>query len=405
VSRGDESRLTLPAELPVGNPAALTPLDLATANMLGHEPRERLPRKRRASLRQVLYDVIEPALASGRCLVSFSGGRESAVLLASATAAARARGYPDPIPATLRYPLASASREVRQQERAVSHLGLSDWVRVEIEDELELVGPYARRALAAAGVLFPVTSYALLPLLDRARGGWLLAGGAFGDFFAYWRWGRLADVVAGRRRPRRRDLRQFALAALPRPAREHLVRARFNYKPLPWLRKDAAREVEQLVAEETAAVPVRFHSALARQRLLRCYGGMRASLDALANSSGARLLMPFRTEVCIAAAAAEGGRLGFGDRNQSAVRLAGELLPDELLTRSNVVAEQRSSSAHGRGSSPHAGPEAASTLPSSTRRRCTGPGREGSCRGPRRCSSNSPSSTTADWPKIQVGEK
>ncbi len=50
-------------------------------------------------------------------------------------------------------------------------------------DELELLGPYARRALAEAGLLFPATAYAFLPLLDLARGGSLLAGGGLTDFF------------------------------------------------------------------------------------------------------------------------------------------------------------------------------------------------------------------------------
>ena len=130
MSSGGDSRLTRPGELPLGNPAGLTPLDLATANMLGHETRDRLPRCRVSSLREALFDVIEPALASERCLVSFSGGRESAVLLACATAAARARGYADPVPATLRYPGRSAEREARLQERVVVHLGLDDWERV-----------------------------------------------------------------------------------------------------------------------------------------------------------------------------------------------------------------------------------------------------------------------------------
>ena len=116
----------------------------------------------------------------------------------------------------------------------ITFLGIREWERVDIHDEFELVGPYATRALEEAGVLFPVTAYALLPLLDLARGGWLLAGGGLGDFFAYWRWGRVVDVLARRRSPRRRDFRQLALVASPRPVRERILRARYRLAPAPW---------------------------------------------------------------------------------------------------------------------------------------------------------------------------
>ena len=153
------------------------------------------------SLDETVNDILEPALATGRCLVSFSGGRESAWLLAAATAAARSRGYADPIPATLRYRGASTG-DARHQERIVSHLGLDDWEQVEIGDDLEILGPYARQRCSRRGLLFPANLYAMLPLLDRARGGWLLAGGALTDFFTYWRWARASEVLAPRRRPR-----------------------------------------------------------------------------------------------------------------------------------------------------------------------------------------------------------
>jgi hypothetical protein len=330
------------ASLGVGNPAGLTPLDLATANMLGQESRQPLPRAGSdVSLEETLFDVIEPALSSGRCLVSFSGGRESAFVLGAATAAARSRGYDDPIPVTLRYPLASADRDRAHQERVIAFLGLREWERVTIHDEFELVGPYAVRALEQVGVLFPVTAYVLLPLLDLARGGWLLAGGGLTDFFAYWRWRRVADVLARRRPLRRRDLRQLSLAALPSPARERVLLARYRHQPAPWLRADAAHAVERLLAAEAAAVPMRFDAALSRQRQQRCYSGMRASLDAVAASAGARFLMPLRTDEYASAVAAKGRRLGFGDRLMTLRRLAGDLLPDELLVRSDVVNEQR----------------------------------------------------------------
>jgi asparagine synthase (glutamine-hydrolysing) len=290
-------------------------------------------------LDETLYEILEPALATGRCLVSFSGGRESAWLLAAATSAARRRGHADPIPATLRYQERSATN-VRHQERIVSYLGLGDWERVGIEDELEILGPYARRALSTVGLLFPATAYALLPLLDRAHGGCLLAGGAVSDFFTYWHWARVSEVLAARRLPRRRDFRELATAALPRRRREAHVRARLG-PPHPWLRASAADVIERFAIDVATDVPLRFDRAVARQRTHRCHAGMRLSFDALAASVGSRFAMPFRDDRFIAALGAAGGRRGFGNRATALTHVAGHLLPAELLRRSDGVSRSQ----------------------------------------------------------------
>ena len=189
---------------------------------------------------------------------------------------------------------------------------------------------------STVGLLFPATAYAMLPLLDLARGGWLLTGGALTDFFTYWRWARASEVLAARRRPGRRDVRELAIAALPRRRRVKLVRARLG-APNPWLRPAASTEVERFQIDASTDIPLRFDGALARQRTHRCHTGMRASFDALAASAGARLAMPFRDDRFIAALAATGGRRGFGNRAATLSRLAGHLLPPELLRRSDGV--------------------------------------------------------------------
>jgi hypothetical protein len=325
------------SRIEIGNPAGLRPLEIATSRMLGDEARPRLPSLGGAvSLDETLAEILEPALASGRCLVSFSGGRESAWLLAAATAAARSRGHADPIPATLRYPGASGRRDALQQAQIVTYLRLADWERVEIRDELEMLGPYARRAIADVGLLFPATAYAMLPLLDRARDGWLAAGGALADFFTYWRWARVSEVLAGRRRPGRRDLRDLATAALPRRSREARLLSRLGDDP-PWLSPDAALQVNRLLVGPAAAVPLGFAAAVKRQRTHRCHAGMRRSFEALAASAGAHFSMPFRDDRFIAALAAAGGRRGFGDRSSGLLHVAGHLLPPGLLRRSDGV--------------------------------------------------------------------
>lgn len=326
---------TVPAAgLPLANPAGLTSLELAVGKMLGSEARPPLPVvERGVTPGAMLEEILEPALAGGRCLVAFSGGRESAWLLAAATRAARRCGHADPLPVTIRPRGRPPSSEAAHQERIVTYLGLAEWERLDVGDELELLGSYARRALRDAGLLFPSHLFAFLPLLDLAREGWLLAGGVITDFYLYWRWARLSEVLAGRRRPGRRDFRDLASAALLGRAR--MARGgRRKRVDLPWLREDAAKEFDRLLLALRADVPVAFDAAMSRQRLQRCHAGTRRSLEALAECAGARFLMPFREDRFIAALAAAGGRRGFGDRASAITTVASDLLPVELLRRS-----------------------------------------------------------------------
>jgi hypothetical protein len=331
-----------PAALGVGNPSGLTSLELAVGRMLGTEDRPALPAGRGAAgtPQATLEQLLMPAVATGRCVVSFSGGRESAWLLAAATSAARRHGHPDPIPATLSRVGAAAPREREHQELILRHLGLDEWERVDVGDELELLGPYARRALEEAGLLFPAHLYVFLPLLDLARGGALLAGGIVSDFFIYWRWARVSEVLALRRRPTRRDARELVLAALPARARARVLHPERRLGVPAWLHGDAAREAERLLLEQVRDVPVRFDAAVFRQRTHRCHAATESSLGALGDVAGARFLMPLRDDRYIASLARAGGRRGFGNRTAAVAALAGGLLPRELLRRSDGATDR-----------------------------------------------------------------
>ena len=61
------------------------------------------------------------------------------------------RGCPEPIPATHRALNAPAADERAWQELVVRHLGLPDWHRVEVDGELDAVGPVALRRCVATG--------------------------------------------------------------------------------------------------------------------------------------------------------------------------------------------------------------------------------------------------------------
>lgn len=318
----------------MGNVAGLTGLDVASGNMLGIDPRPPLPSlPPSVTPLDVLGDLLEPALATGRCLVSFSGGRDSSATLAIATETARRRGLPDPLPVTFRYPDAPAAQEDDYQELVIRHLRLDDWERIEIRREFEAVGPIAQQTLARHGILFPSNAYTTVPILDRAGGGVVVLGVGPSDFYAYWRFAALADLLLGNRRPRRSDLKLLGFGAMPRPARATLIRRSGALTPLPWLRPAAADRVIREMAAQGARAPMRFDRSLLVNRLHRCFAGTLRSLDALAAAAGAEILVASLDPRYLAALVAHGGRRGWGDRAAAVRALAGDLLPAQILAR------------------------------------------------------------------------
>jgi hypothetical protein len=317
----------------VGAVPRLTPLDVASGTMLGTERSEFVPAAPVAGPREALADALEPALESGHCLVSFSGGRDSSAVLAVAVDTARRRGFPDPVPITLRYPDAPGAQEDRHQEAVVRHLHLADWQRIEIRDELEAVGPVAQAVLRSHGLLFPGNAYAMRPLLERARGGTLVLGMGSSEFFLFWRWAGLADVLAGRRRPRRGDLRTLAFGLLPPALRVPVARRAAPPLAMPWLRPEVEQRVVRMMLERATEVPARWDRALAVQRTHRCRTGALRSLEALALGAGAGVLTPMFATGFMAAVADAGGARGWGGRDGWLHELAGGLLPESVLGR------------------------------------------------------------------------
>ena len=61
--------------------------------------------------RAALDEILVQELSQPPCLVSFSGGRDSSVLVAAALDVARRRGLPEPVSFTLRYPGAADAEE------------------------------------------------------------------------------------------------------------------------------------------------------------------------------------------------------------------------------------------------------------------------------------------------------
>jgi asparagine synthetase B (glutamine-hydrolysing) len=292
----------------------LTPLEQATGLPFGAPARiVPLPRPD-GTAREALERAMLGALRRPPCLVSFSGGRDSSTVLAAAAALARREGLPAPVPATLRAPGSARADETSWQERVVEHVGIEDWVRIEIDDELDAVGPYAARVLRRHGLLWPFNVHFHLPLLDLARGGALLTGIGGDELFA------AASHPSWRRR---------AFAWAPPPLRRAVL-ARREPVVFPWLTAAAQRATTAARAAEAASEPRGVDRRMAWMRGLRYLDLALDAIGLVAADADVELAHPLFDGALWAAAARHGG---FEDRTQGMQALFGDLLPPDVLAR------------------------------------------------------------------------
>jgi asparagine synthetase B (glutamine-hydrolysing) len=294
--------------------ARLTPLEVATGLPFGAPGRlVPLPRPD-GTAREALERAMLAALRRPPCLVSFSGGRDSSTVLAAAAALARREGLPAPVPATLRAPASARADETSWQERVIAHVGLDDWLRIEIHDELDAVGPYAARVLRRHGLLWPFNVHFHLPLLDLARGGSLLTGIGGDELFA----------VASRPTWRRR-----AFAWAPPPLRRAVL-ARREPVESPWLTPAARTAATAARAAEAASEPRGLRHRMAWMRGLRYLDLALDAIGLVAADADVEIAHPLFDGALWASAAASGA---FQDRTDGMRALFGDLLPPEVLER------------------------------------------------------------------------
>jgi asparagine synthase (glutamine-hydrolysing) len=284
--------------------------------------------------RAALDAVLRRALERPPCLVSFSGGLDSSAVLALAADVARREGLAPPIPATHRFPGLAEADERSWQEMVVAHLGLSDWLRLEWTDELDMLGPVATDVLRRHGVLVPFNAHFHAPLLERAAGGSLLTGVGGDELFEDVSRARLASVSFGGRRPRARELPLLAFAVAPAAVRVPVIARRRGFEGFGWIRPHARRLLAREYARWEARDPLRWDRALREWwwpgRHLQCNVAGKA---ALAAGHDVEIAHPLSDPAVLAAFAADGGAAGPGDRRRGLARLLGPLLPPALLER------------------------------------------------------------------------
>jgi len=288
--------------------------------------------------RAALEVAVRRALLRAPCGVAFSGGRDSALVLAIATHVARRDGLPEPVPITRRF-VAPEADEAQWQEDIIRHLGLRDWHRVELVDDLDVVGPIATEHLRQHGVVWPPAIAGDVPLVVAVPGGSLIDGEGGDQILEVWnhRVGPLADLVRSPRPVRRSRVRAALQACAPASWRgPRAARATVDAHPRPWLRPAG---LELVLAA---------YDAVERSRALSYATSARSIVhrraEVLANRNRAILAAargdvvhtsPLLDPAVVDAFARDGGFLGRCNRTDVMRRVAKDLLPDHVLSRTS----------------------------------------------------------------------
>jgi asparagine synthetase B (glutamine-hydrolysing) len=304
-------------EIVAGMPLGSCPLEL---------PADPVPEPRAA-----LSSLLRPALANPPCLIAFSGGRDSSALLAVAVEVARREGWAPPIPATLCFS-SEATEETDWQQTVLRHLRLDDWIRLQISDELDMLGPVATRGLQRHGLLYPANAHIVVPMAEHAVGGHLLTGVGGDDVFGNWPWYDLAGVIAGRSRAHVRDVRRLLHLAAPASVRAEIKRRRQPLR-LPWIVASQRGYVARRLAAELSSAPASWSARMLWSARWRPWRVTASSMEVLARDAGATLGSPFLDPVFLSSLAAAGGRYGWGNRRATMQALFGDLLPASVISR------------------------------------------------------------------------
>lgn len=313
----------------------LSPFEIATGMVFGvADHRSMLPDPDGSNPLQALDRELLPALLRPPCMVSFSGGRDSSAVLAAAVKLAKREGLPPPIPVTNVFPEVREADEHQWQQHVVRHLGLTEWVRLQHTGELDLLGPYAQRVLQRHGLVWPFNVHFHLPLLDAARGGSILTGIGGDELFGAAQRERTAVLLAGRLRPQPRDILRVGLALSPHCV-QRMVLAWRRPITLPWLRLRAQRRLRAKLAAWSADAPRELTRRLAWVRSSRYLEVATAALELTANDNDVLLVHPLLSARLWAQVAQAAMPLGFDGRSEGMRQLFGDLLPDDICTRTS----------------------------------------------------------------------
>jgi asparagine synthase (glutamine-hydrolysing) len=295
-----------------------------------------------AALRAALL----PALLRPPCVVAFSGGRDSSLLLAVAADLAAREGLAPPVAHTLRYPDDPDAEESAWQELTIGHLarrGLRlDWTRTEIGEELDLLGPIMAPLLRAhGGPTYPPALAPTVLLARRAAPGALVTGNHGDEVLS----GHRAAVLwaVSRRRGRglaRSDWVAAAFAAAPVRLRRRM--AARHARGGAWLRPPLREWVAAQHAALLADRPLRYDRSVRAVSASRAAHLGRIARERVAADAGCALVEPFSAPLFVESMARSGGATRGPTRGGAVRLLAGPLLPEEVIGRRHKAFFNRS---------------------------------------------------------------
>jgi asparagine synthase (glutamine-hydrolysing) len=316
-------------------PYVMSPTEIVLGFMPGYFEAA-APTVSTASPREVLEEVVRAALSRPPCGVAFSGGRDSSAVLAVATDVARREGLPDPVPITRVFPGITEAAESQWQERVVRHLDLDDWQRVVLRDDVDAIGPVARQRLLEYGVLWPPNLAGDVPVTQAVQGGSLIDGEG-GDEVLGDDHHRVADIMRLVRAPRPvrwGRIRAALESGAPSVVRAQLLRRRLGHR-LTWLTPAGRQLVLDTLAAEERRRPLSYAASLRLVPRKRKQVLAARNRRLLAARSDVALTSPLLHPDFIHALARQGGTLGPGDRTAVLRDLVPDLLPDDVLTRTD----------------------------------------------------------------------
>ena len=278
-----------------------------------------------------------PALQRRPCLVAFSGGRDSSLVLAAACSAARRWGLPPPVPVTLCF-RSEASDEEPWQANVLRHLHIDDWQRLSLTHELDFLGAIAQGRLSTWGLRYPTNAHSMVPAMQEAQGGALLTGLGGDDVLGSWRWAAPSTLLPRRRAgavspTAVRAVRTFPPAVrralLTERVRRQMSRQKRGYSWLTPKGRDVA--VAALVdADDQPTAWAAFVAWAARRRHIRV---TEQTMIELAARYDVAMPAPLLDRGFLSALAAAGHRRGFADRTAATGAVAAGHLPPELVSR------------------------------------------------------------------------
>ncbi|MHA6784813.1 asparagine synthase-related protein [Pseudonocardia saturnea] len=314
---------------------ALGPAEVLVGRPIGTSAVPAVPGEPDPDPAAALRTTLRAALLRTPCVVAFSGGRDSALLLAVAASVARADGLAAPVALTLRYPGDPAAEETSWQELLLEHLRATgtpvEQVCHDVTDELDVLSARATALLRAhGGPTWPAVPANTMLLAGYATGGALITGNGGDELLGGHRAAVLRAVLGRRGRGLTAADRRHALACAT-PGR---LRARVLVRPrLPWLRPPAHRAVTAELRRAEAARPLRFDRSVLASLAPRAVAVGTATRTALAAGAGAALVEPLADPAVVTSYAAHGGPLGGMGRAAGTRLLAAGALPDAVLER------------------------------------------------------------------------